>query len=58
VGREVAMAYVPPAVQRMTIFIRSGIAIALLGLGAIASVVWTGFLAYFIVALIERLAES
>jgi hypothetical protein len=52
------MAYVPPAVQRMTIFIRSGIAIALLGLGAIASVVWTGFLAYFIVALIERLAES
>ena len=30
--------------------------IALLGVAAAATLAWTGFLAYFIVALIERLA--
>ena len=52
-GQEVTMAFVPAAGRRVTIYIRRGIAIALLSVGAVVAVAWTGFLAYFIITLMR-----
>jgi hypothetical protein len=44
------------AVRRAAVCFSQITAIALLGVGAAAALAWTGFLAYLMVALIERLA--
>jgi hypothetical protein len=53
VRQEVTMG---AAVRRAAVCFSQITAIALLGVGAAAALAWTGFLAYLMVALIERLA--
>jgi hypothetical protein len=49
------MSYISTTARRATIFVRRRAAIALLGFGFVANVVWLGFLVYFAVTLLHRL---
>jgi hypothetical protein len=45
---------IPVAVHRATILIRQTSAIALLGVGLLATVAWNAFLVYLVIALIKH----